>query len=286
MNESTQVTEFRELGYTHVPNAFDEQTVDALTEALHTVRAKVVSDPESYETRYTSRDPESGVDTWGVSHVFAPELYEDVFGAVFENPVLMGFAHAVLGPELRFWAGHALWAPERVDYELNWHRDNGENDHYAPDGRSTHVQFNVCLTDDASFHVIPGSHRRPFTDLERLEVEETGHGPLPGETIVPCARGDILFMNHHALHRGSCAAGKPRWTLHMNIQARDEPTGGRTSWRFMREPGYLDRMRPAVRELMANTIAWDDANPPSMRELRTLMRRSRAIKSHDANARG
>jgi ectoine hydroxylase-related dioxygenase (phytanoyl-CoA dioxygenase family) len=280
------VREFRELGYTVVADAFGEGAVAELTRALTAVRAKVLTAPESFETRYTSRDAAQGIDTWGVSHIFAPELYHDAFGAVFENPALMGFAHAVLGAELRFWAAHALWSPERVDYELNWHRDNEEHDHYSPTGSSTHVQFNVCLTDDASFRTVPGSHRRPLIEPEWRQVTTSGHAPLPGEVTVSCRRGDVLFMNHHVLHRGSCPAGRPRWALHMNLQARDEPTGGRTSYRFMRQPGYLDRMRPVVRGLMENSIAWDDAHPMSMTEMRRLMRRRTAIKSHDAGPRG
>ncbi|MFI9382468.1 phytanoyl-CoA dioxygenase family protein [Kutzneria sp. NPDC052558] len=274
---------FREHGFTVVPGAIAEPALTRWRSAVDRTVSKVRAQPQEYETRYTLRG-ENGSDTWGVSHIFEPSLYDPVFAEVFEHPGVTGFAHAVLGDRLRFWTAHALWEPSRVDYELNWHKDNMENDRYHPDGRSSHVQFNVCLTDDDCFRVVPGSHRRPLTDQERAAVDANGTGPLPGEISVRCRPGDVLFMNHHALHRGTGRAGTPRRTLHVNVQAADEPTGGHTSWRYMREPGYLDRMTPVVRELMENTIAWDDAHPLPRTEVMRRMRSSRQIKHHEARA--
>ena len=116
----------------------------------------------------------------------------------------MEFPRAVLGDDLRFWAAHTLWSPQLVNYELSWHKDNYENGHYDPSGRSRHVQFNFCLTADDSFRAIPGSHRRPMTDQEHTVVEAHATGPLAGEVIVPCQAGDVLYMNYHMIHRGSC----------------------------------------------------------------------------------
>ncbi|MFB8215783.1 phytanoyl-CoA dioxygenase family protein [Streptomyces anulatus] len=281
----TYVRSFVDEGYAHIPAVLDASTRDRWRASVDRTAAAVRAAPGDFDTRYTLRT-ESETDTWGVSHIFDEALYDPVFAELFEHPGVMGFVRAVLGERLRFWTAHALWEPASVAYELNWHKDNMETDRYAPDGRSTHVQFNVCLTADPCFRLVPGSHRRPLTGTERAQVEAKGTDPLPGETAVVCEPGDVLFMNHHALHRGSGAPGVLRRTLHVNLQAADEPTGGHTSWRFMRKEGYLRRMSPTVRDLMENTIAWDDAHPLPLSETMRRRRASRDIKKHQAKPSG
>lgn len=277
--------EFIDQGFTVAPGILDEETVSRWSDALDRLRDKVRQDPSAYDTRYTVKaDTPEAADTWGVSHIFDPALLDPIFCEVFEHPAVMGFARSVLGPDLRFWTAHGLWEPSRTDYELNWHKDNMESDHFAANGRSTHVQFNICLTEDACFRVVPGSHRRPLTEQERRAVAQLDTGPLPGEVVVECRAGDVLFMNHHALHRGSGRAGVRRRTLHANVQAAREPTGGHTSWRFMREPRYLDRVSPAVRQMMEATIAWDDAHPLPLPETLRRRRASRGIKGYEARS--
>jgi ectoine hydroxylase-related dioxygenase (phytanoyl-CoA dioxygenase family) len=270
-------------GYVIMRGVLDADDRRDLKLALEHVIDTVNREPDRYETRYTFKG-ETGADTWGVNHIFAPELYQSEFARLFDNRMIIDFVHAVLGPDLRFWGAHALWSPREVDYALHWHRDFGEDEVYAESGQPTHVQFNACLLDDASFRVIPGSHRRPLTGEERQQLTTHGQSPLPGEVTADCAAGDVLFMNAHALHRGSCQIDVPRRTLHVNLQARDEPTGGQLSWRFMREPGYLDQMTPTVRALMQAAIDWDDAHRLGLRAMRERLRISRTIKSHHAGA--
>jgi hypothetical protein len=50
----------------------------------------------------------------------------------------------------------------------------------------------------------------------------------------------------------------------------------------MREPGYLERQRPIVRELMTRLVQWDDAHPRSLSERLRRARISRDIKRHQA----
>lgn len=275
--------DFTSDGFAIIPRVLAEDQLAALRVAFGRVQAKVNDFPDAYETRYTINDSFT-VDTWGVNHVFSPELYEDAFGDILEQSMIMDFARGALGEQLRFWGGHALWAPRSVRYELNWHRDFGDHDFFRSTGESTHVQFNACLLADACFRVIPGSHRRPLTSTESHEQVTKGASELPGEMVVRCEAGDVLFMNAHALHRGSCDVGIPRQTMHYSLQSFGEPTGGHSSWRFMRAPGYLDRMPPTVRELMRHSIEWDDAHPLSMAESLRRRRASREIRSHHATS--
>jgi ectoine hydroxylase-related dioxygenase (phytanoyl-CoA dioxygenase family) len=272
---------FADQGFVVVRDLVDPKLLDRLTTDLIEVREAVFADPEAYDTRYTRRST-SDSDTWGVNHIFDPRLCRDGFGRLFEETSVVAIAEAILGGPLRFWGGHALWAPRSVDYSLNWHRDFGEHDVHIASGIGHHVQFNVCLRDDDSFRVVPGSHRRALTDEEAEAVRRKGTGPLPDEAVVRCSRGEVLFMNAHALHRGACTAGSERLTLHLSVQSAHAETGGLTSHAFMREPGYLERQRPIVRELMTRLVQWDDAHPRSLSERLRRARISRDIKRHQA----
>ncbi|MFI7110332.1 phytanoyl-CoA dioxygenase family protein [Nonomuraea sp. NPDC050227] len=276
-----EIDAFARDGFTLLRRVFSSAQLSRMRKAFIRIEDSVRVAPDRYATRYTARD--GGADTWGVNHVFAPDLYEPELASVFDDARVMGFVHAVLGQPVRFWGGHALWGPRRVAYQLNWHRDFGEHEAFDPSGRSTHVQFNACLLADECFRVIPGSHRRPLTVEEAEQQRTKGIAPLPGEVSVQCAPGDVLMMNAHALHRGSCDVGVARQTLHVSLQPYAEPTGGHASWRFMRTPGYLDGLPAPLRELMHNAVTWDDEHRLSLAEMRRRLRISRDIKKQLAD---
>ncbi|MEV4690568.1 phytanoyl-CoA dioxygenase family protein [Micromonospora echinospora] len=275
------VRRFADEGYTIIGGIFSDTELRRMRAALANVEAKVIADPSAFETRYTANEGAT-VDTWGVNHVLAPDLYDYAFAEVYEKALLMDFVHAVLGERLRFWGGHALWAPRVKNYELNWHRDHGDDDVYHPSGETTHIYFNICLLADSCFRLVPGSHRRPLTPAEADQQKAKGFAALPGEVIAQCRPGDVLFVNAHSLHRGSCRVGTDRQTLHMSLQPYDEPTGGHLSWGFMRQEGYVDQLPPAVRELMRNAIEWDDNHPLSLAEMRRRLRLKREHKKNRA----
>jgi hypothetical protein len=274
--------EFVEQGFTVIREVFSSDEIARLLNANERVVQKVRSDPGAYTTRYTARGDDL-VDTWGVNSLFAPELYEADLAAIFDHEPFMALPRYVLGNHLRFWSANSLWSPEQVDYELNWHKDNFEQ-HFDPTGASRHVQFNVCLVPDSSFKVVPGTHRRALTEQEQHQFDNSLIDELPGSVAVDCQAGDVIYMNYHALHRGSCKADVFRRTLHMNVQAMAEQTGGQTSYRYMREPGYLEMLEPGLRELMVNAIAWDDAHPIDRAEARRRLRVSRDVRRQDATA--
>jgi ectoine hydroxylase-related dioxygenase (phytanoyl-CoA dioxygenase family) len=273
---------FRQDGYVILHGLFEPDRIRRLRNAVERVRELVDHSPDAHKTRYTMRAG-SEVDTWGVDHIFGPGLYQEEFGDVLENERIIAFVQEVLGDErLRFWRAHLYWEPRRVDYALHWHRDYGELDHYDPDGRATHAHVNVCLWDDTSLRIVPGTHRRALTADEDRHQRSKSTSPLAHEQVIRCRAGDTLVFNAHLLHRGACAAGTRRGTVHVELQAYREPTGGHGSWRYLREPGYLERLRPTARELMRNAIEWDDAHPLSMSELLRGRRLSRDIEQHEA----
>ncbi|SCE10946.1 Phytanoyl-CoA dioxygenase (PhyH) [Streptomyces sp. SolWspMP-5a-2] len=288
-NLQAHVDRFTAQGFTVMRGVFTADEVARMRAASERVVSKVRADPMSFDAptvpRFTDRT-EGALDTWGVDNMFAPRLYEADLGAIFGHERFMEFSHAVLGPNLRFWAAHLLWSPERTSYELGWHKDQHDNEQYDPTGRSLHVQFNVCLTEDTSFRAVPGSHRRPLTDAERAAVTTDSSRPLDGEVRVECEAGDVIYMNHHMVHRGSCEPSRFRRTLHMNVQSMEEQTGGQTSYSYMREPGYLESVDPALAALMRKAIEWDDAHPVDRAEARRRMRISHDLRRSTAGAAG
>ena len=110
-----------------------------------------------------------------------------------------------------------LIRPDR-DFELVWHRDDipatatAEEEIERLREPAWHAQWNLALYDDESLIVVPGSHTRARTQVER-EAGPWEKG-LPGEIKVRMKAGDVVFYNNNILHRGAYLAGKERMTLH------------------------------------------------------------------------
>ncbi|KAE8453728.1 hypothetical protein EG329_009239 [Mollisiaceae sp. DMI_Dod_QoI] len=110
-----------------------------------------------------------------------------------------------------------LIRPDR-DFELRWHRDDipatasAEEELERLREPAWHAQWNMALYDDDSLIVVPGSHTRARTQVER------NAGPfekgLPGEIKVRMKPGDVVFYNNNILHRGAYVSTKERMTLH------------------------------------------------------------------------
>lgn len=124
-----------------------------------------------------------------------------------------------------------LVAPETKDFELRWHRDD-ISEHAtaeeelsqlaakAPGGRQSHCQYNLALCPDASLIVVPGTHARARTQVER-EADPYA-AELPDQLVVQLQPGDAVFYNSNILHRGvylgkSEGGVETRLTLHGSL---------------------------------------------------------------------
>jgi len=261
MLTNSEVEEFYENGYVIVSNLVSMDEIIVLREAVNRVKNKVNANPFKYRTRYTLQTAEEW-DTWGMWDILSPDFYEDCFADFLSNENVLSRIKSILGPELRFWSAHAFWSPDKVDYNLYWHRDKGNPTAYMKDRHVDHVQYNLALTRDYCFRVIPGSHKRPLTDQEMDAVLEESTGPLPGEIIVKCEVGDILLTHALTLHRGACKVGDERKTLQYVLQPKNETYGGQMSIKrkWMREESFLNRLNPSAYQLINNLIEWDNAN--------------------------
>ena len=104
------------------------------------------------------------------------------------------------------------------DFDLVWHRDDipatatPEEELERLQEPAWHVQWNLALYDDESLIVVPGSHVRARTEVERNAAPR--ERALPGEIKVRMRAGDVVFYNNNILHRGAYKSGTERMTLH------------------------------------------------------------------------
>ncbi len=207
--------------------------------------------------------------TWGVNEITRRELLRPGLVNVLGHPTTHRVTLALLGENPRAWGLKLLWAPQIVDYDLHWHRDTIPLElydacHHKPAAQD-HIQYNAALYDDPSFIVVPGSHRRALTDEEWRAIRYDPAAELPGQARADLSPGDVLFMDAHTLHRGACAAGSPRLTLHFSAQASWVPLkrwGTTEDQVWITGDEFMDQLTPVAREYyqaLRTTNVTDDA---------------------------
>jgi hypothetical protein len=106
-------------------------------------------------------------------------------------------------------------------FELRWHRDDipataaPEEELERLNKPGWHAQWNLALFDDSSLILIPGSHIRARTDVERNAESYEPH--ISGQITVSLKAGEVAFYNNNILHRGVYDCSKERMTLHGSI---------------------------------------------------------------------
>lgn len=213
--------------------------------------------PKQFPPWPSTPPPASEGGIWGVQHLLHPSMPgRDSFAKCYFSPSILAVAEELLGvqqqsnkPETETQTNeplvmelfNLLVAPETKDFELRWHRDDIPETASAeeelqqlaaksPGGRQSHAQYNLALCPDASLIVVPGSHRRARTDVERNAAP---YEPvLPGQLVVELQPGDAVFYDSNILHRGvykGKAEGgeETRLTLHGSIGLKGvEGAGG------------------------------------------------------------
>lgn len=160
---------------------------------------------------------------WGVQFLMHPALPASrTFTQAYFSSAITDVVKELLqcqDEELVLELFNLLVRPDR-DFELVWHRDDipasasaeEEMARLGRGGGAWHAQWNAALWDDESLVVVPGSHARARTQVER-DAGPWEEG-LPGEMRVRMKAGDVVFYNNNILHRGVYRSGTERMTLH------------------------------------------------------------------------
>ena len=174
-----------------------------------------------------------------MQHLLHPACpVRDTFAEVYFSDCVLGVIKAVLelapgaagDDELVMELFNLLVSPAK-DFELVWHRDDVRPDvsieeearvleEKAPGGRQLHAQYNIALFEDESLVVVPGSHRRVRTEVERSADPREGN--MPGQMVVKLKPGDAVFYDSNILHRGvyrgvDVGRDAERMTLHGSV---------------------------------------------------------------------
>ncbi|KAJ5497229.1 Phytanoyl-CoA dioxygenase [Penicillium fimorum] len=176
--------------------------------------------PKQFPPWPTTVPPASEGGIWGVQHLMHPEMPgRESFARCYFSPSILTVAEELMGIEntdsetepLVMELFNLLVAPETKDFELRWHRDD-ISEHAtaeeelaqlaakAPGGRQSHCQYNLALCPDASLIVVPGTHTRARTQVER--DADPYAAELPDQLVVQLQPGDAVFYNSNILHRG------------------------------------------------------------------------------------
>lgn len=252
---------FREDGYFIARRVFDAGELTELRTAAEAVREKVHR--QFYPgTRFWGVKPEQrdrmpadqfAQHTWGINELPRKELFDPMLINVWARPNVKQAVEALL-TEPRAWGIKLLWNPKAVDYDLKWHRDQMKDDLYDyamyKPAEQDHIQFNAALNPDHSFVVVPGSHRRPLSELEWQVVNAEGKDDLPGQVVAALEPGDIVFMDAHTLHRGRNRRSDDRLTLHYSAQAQWvplHPWGHEGHFEWITSDAFINALEPDAR---------------------------------------
>ena len=164
-------------------------------------------------------DPSNGI--WGVQHLLHPSNPDHItFAKSYFDDELMKYVATLIGcseDDMVMELYNMLVRPEK-EFSLRWHRDDipanaTDEEELEKLGKpGLHAQWNLALFDDASLIVIPGSHKRARTSIER--AADPYAPSLPNQLVVELKAGEVAFYNNNILHRGVYDPAKERMTLH------------------------------------------------------------------------
>jgi hypothetical protein len=168
------------------------------------------------------QDPSDGI--WGVQHLLHPKNpYHMVFAKSYFDSELLKYVAALIDCDedsLTMELYNMLVRPDR-DFSLRWHRDDipanatAEEEVARLKKPAYHAQWNLPLYDDSSLVLVPGSHKRARTQIER--EADPYESNMPGQITVHLKAGEVAFYNNNILHRGVYNCKKERMTLHGSI---------------------------------------------------------------------
>nr|POE65263.1 hypothetical protein CFP56_34930 [Quercus suber] len=220
---------FTRDGFVKIPNLISSETLQKYRSAATDLTALARKGQWPYLRTLPKQFPpwnvadlENGI--WGVQHLLHPDMpahLHRIFAESYFHPTLMAAIKELLqcsDADLVLELYNMLVRPDH-DFRLRWHRDvipptaSAVEETALLDEPMVHAQWNLALYEDTSLVVVPGSHRRARTQIER---DADPYAPeLPDQQVVRLGAGDVLFYNNNILHCGVYdSKGTERMTLH------------------------------------------------------------------------
>ncbi|KAF2756188.1 phytanoyl-CoA dioxygenase family protein [Pseudovirgaria hyperparasitica] len=212
-------------GFVVIPNVLSQDELANLRAASTHIAAQTRAGKWPYMRTLPKQfppwpsDPSRGI--WGVQHLLHPSMpHGSTFAASYFHPTIAAVVRTLLDctdDDLIMELYNLLVRPDE-DFALRWHRDDippaatADEELARLNEPAWHAQWNLALYEDSSLIVVPGSHRRARTQVER--DADPYEGSLEGQRVVSMQPGDAVFYNNNILHRGVYVSSKERMTLH------------------------------------------------------------------------
>ncbi|SNX85068.1 uncharacterized protein MEPE_03777 [Melanopsichium pennsylvanicum] len=249
------------------------------------------------------------LDSWGVQHIMNPQLdmlaatpLSKTFQHFYGSPILLDIASLLIGADkdqMQMELFNLLINPSCHLFALSWHRDDVKPNVSQTEEQSRletptyGVQFNTALFDDNCLFVVPGTHRRLRTPLERTANNTKAPPPTlitetqaseesqffaqdgswqsvdpPNTFRVKLKAGQTAFYSQRILHRASYLPSVKRATLHGCFG--DASEGGKGAAErarnvlqhgveWMRDPQFGKDLPESLKPMWANLIRMDAA---------------------------
>ena len=160
---------------------------------------------------------------------YFPGKFRAERGSFFDalaDPVLFVPVTQLFGEQLHFHGTQMFFNPLGGHRRPYWHRDIqymgcAESEQQALLGQLCNLHIRIPLRPERSFMLVPGSHARWDTELERdVRLERSGHGSweeLASARPFDLQPGDVLLFSAHMLHRGSYQGNSDRLSLDLML---------------------------------------------------------------------
>ncbi|KAL0935039.1 phytanoyl- dioxygenase [Colletotrichum truncatum] len=229
MTASSLLEQLNRDGYVIVPSILSEDQLTKLRRATQaaTVLARsgkwpnVRTLPKQFPPWPLAGPSPPSEGIWGVQGMMHPDMpnHEVFIGTYFSDAIIEPTKQLLqcTDDDLVMELFNLLIRPDH-DFELRWHRDDipatatAEEELDRLNKPAYSAQWNLALYDDSSLIVVPGSHTRARTDIERNA--DPCEKAIPNQLYVELKAGDIVFYNNNILHRGAYKASTERMTLH------------------------------------------------------------------------
>ncbi len=208
-------------GYFILEGAFDPDEVKFYSDQIDALRAKPGWEPTNLPrghygwVEHADPDPESFMDRRDLLS------YHDCFIDLIDRPGVFDLVVDIMGPYLAFSMSQAIVRASTPEFPGYTHTDGGEGlrrIRVTESSRPLAMKAMYLLTDVAeenhgNFTVFPGSHLRPYP-----EVDETIPAPdMPGAVPLMGKAGDCYLFSHSLWHGPSPnLSGRGRKTLLYN----------------------------------------------------------------------
>lgn len=219
----TTKDQYEALGYTILTGLFNRTDISFIDKHVDPVYRKWAQDnsTEIYRNMLVNMHsltlPEHFQDD--------PDQRVELFKAIAPSTLTEAIEH-IFGPGIHFHNTQLFFNPTNTERLPYWHRDmqySSIKDDVQRDelAKMLALHIRIPLVKERGVELVPGTHRRWDTELERnVRFELNGSknsDPLPNSELIDLAPGDVLIFHAQMIHRGNYELNPTRKALDLCV---------------------------------------------------------------------